>query len=294
LTRAKASKLEEIKYSFETSARLFEGMSKLLESEQAVTTNFSESREPIFIVGMPRTGTTLVERIVSSNPDIFAAGELSNFALLLKRKLGTTSPYVLDAETLERGFTSDLSGLGDQYIESTRPRTGLTPRFIDKMPLNFFYTPHILAANPKAKVICILRNPMDTCLSNYRQLFSTKFPYYDYAYDLEATARYVVAFNRLAEKFSQKMGDNFVTLRYDDLIADPENRAAELMDFLDLEFDPDYLNFHEKNTTPVSTASSVQIRQPIYSTSVGRWKKYGELVRPAMDIFDAANLEYRV
>ncbi len=294
MTRAKASKLEEIKYSFETSARLFEGMSKLLESEQAVTTNFSESREPIFIVGMPRTGTTLVERIVSSNPDIFAAGELSNFALLLKRKLGTTSPYVLDAETLERGFTSDLSGLGDQYIESTRPRTGLTPRFIDKMPLNFFYTPHILAANPKAKVICILRNPMDTCLSNYRQLFSTKFPYYDYAYDLEATARYVVAFNRLAEKFSQKMGDNFVTLRYDDLIADPENRAAELMDFLDLEFDPDYLNFHEKNTTPVSTASSVQIRQPIYSTSVGRWKKYGELVRPAMDIFDAANLEYRV
>jgi|SaaInl5LU_22_DNA_1037371.scaffolds.fasta_scaffold07611_5 tetratricopeptide (TPR) repeat protein len=292
LNRAKQSKLTQIGYDFQTDKNLFTTMSDLLDANNPEASSGSESREPIFIVGMPRTGTTLVERIVSSNPNVFAAGELTNFALLLKRRLNTESPLVLDSETLRQGYSADLSGLGDEYVESTRPRTGHTKHFIDKMPLNVFYVPHILKALPKAKVVCILRNPMDTCLSNYRQLFSTKYPYYNYAYDLESTAKYVVGFNRLAQKLSENMGSNFVTLRYDDLIQDPENRASQLMNSLDLDFDPDYLNFHEKNTTPVSTASSVQVRKPIYSSSVGRWKKYGELLQPAADIFAAAKLDY--
>lgn len=294
LKKAKEAKLAAIQYNFDKDKILFDSVHRLLDKQTPLETQPSSgSSEAIFIVGMPRTGTTLVERILSSDDSVFAAGELTNFALLLKRRLNTESPYVLDPETLATGASADLSGLGDDYIASTRPRTGHCPRFIDKMPLNFFYAAHILKAMPDAKVVCVLRNPMDTCLSNFRQLFSTKYPYYNYAYDLQATARYVLEFNRLIQRYTQCLGSNFITINYDQLIAEPAARATELMSALELEYMPEYLDFHKNNRAPVSTASSIQVRKPIYSSSVGRWKKYGDLLKPALDVFDSGALSYQ-
>ncbi|HUL81554.1 MAG TPA: sulfotransferase [Gammaproteobacteria bacterium] len=238
-----------------------------------------ESAEPIFIVGMPRTGTTLVERILSSHPAVFAAGELTNFSLALKRATATPSNRVLDPETLDAAGRVGAHALGAAYVDSTRPRTGHTARFIDKMPLNFFYAALIHRALPNARIICMRRNALDTCLSNYRQLFATTFAYYDYSFDLLDTGRYYVAFDALARLWRESIPSNYCEVRYEDVVEHTEREARRLIDFCGLDWDPRCLAFAE-NTSPVATASSIQVRQPIYRTAVARWRNYETELEP--------------
>jgi hypothetical protein len=237
--------------------------------------NGCPSEEPIFIVGMPRTGTTLVERILSSHETVFAAGELSDFSLVLKRSTATAGNMVLDPATLRAAATADARALGEAYLQSTRPRTGHTARFIDKMPLNFFYAGLIHRALPNARIICLRRNPLDTCLSNFRQLFATRFPYYRYAYDLLETGRYYALFDALMAHWRGLMPDDFREVHYEDLVTDPERETRKLLEFCGLPWDPQCLRFFE-NSAPVATASSIQVRSPLYGASVGRWKHYAE------------------
>jgi tetratricopeptide (TPR) repeat protein len=238
-----------------------------------------ESAEPIFIVGMPRTGTTLVERILSSHPAVFAAGELTNFSLAVKRAAGTPSNRVLDAETLEAAARVDARALGAAYVDSTRPRTGHTLRFIDKMPLNFFYAALIHRALPNARIICLRRNALDACLSNYRLLFATAFEYYDYAFDLLDTGRYYVRFDALARLWREAIPVNYTEVRYEDVVEHTEREARRLVDFCGLDWDRRCLEFAD-NAAPVATASSVQVRQPIYRTALERWRKYEKQIEP--------------
>ena len=198
---------------------------------------------------------------------------------MLKRASGTPSNHVLDAETLEAGGRCDLAALGSAYVESTRPRTGHTPRFIDKMPLNFFYAPLIHSALPHAKIICLRRNPLDTCLSNYRQLFATNFSYYNYAYDLLETGRYYAAFDALTAHWRAGLPQNYLEVRYEDVVDHTEQEARRLVEFCELPWDARCLAFQD-NTAPVATASSVQVRQPIYRTSVERWRHYERELAP--------------
>lgn len=244
------------------------------------------SAEPIFIVGMPRTGTTLVERILSSHPEVFAAGELSHFSLALKRLAGTQGRRVLDAETLWAARRVDPAALGRMYIDSTRPRTGHTPRFIDKMPLNFHYAGIIRRALPNARILCLRRHPLDTIVSNYRQLFATGFAYYNYAFDLADTARYWQAFDALCAHWREQLGEGFLEVHYEDVVADLEGQARRILDHCGLPFDPACLAFHE-NRAPVATASSVQVRQPIYKSSVDRWKVLESELGPALAVLNA-------
>ena len=237
------------------------------------------SEEPIFIVGMPRTGTTLVERILSSHPDVFAAGELSHFALALKRATATPSAYVLDATTLRAAGRVDLLAVGRAYIDSTRPRTGHQARFIDKMPLNFLLAGVIRAALPKARIICLRRHPLDTCLSNYRQLFATGFSYYQYAYDLLDCGRYWLAFDGLVKQWKGHLGDRFIEVQYEQVVDDLESQARRLLDFVGLPWDPRCIEFH-RNTAPVATASSAQVREPLYRRAVGRHQHYRQQLQP--------------
>ena len=241
------------------------------------------SEEPIFIVGMPRTGTTLVDRILSSHPDVFAAGELTNFALMSKRAVGTESAYIADPDTLLATKSLNFAALGRDYLDSTRPRTGHTRHFIDKMPLNFFYAGLIHRALPRARIICLRRNPLDTCLSNYRQLFATSFSYYNYAYDLLDTGRYYQQFDALMAHWRETIPEAFLEVRYESVIEDTEREARRLLDFCGLPYRPEVLAFHE-NAAPVATASSVQVRQPIYRTSIERWRKYEAQIEPLIEL----------
>ncbi len=278
LERGKRRKRARREASFAAHEALFDAAA--LTARPAPKGPGFESAEPIFIVGMPRTGTTLVERILSSHPAVFSAGELTNFSLAVKRATGTASNRVLDAETLAAAARVDARALGAAYVDSTRPRTGRAPRFIDKMPLNFLYSAMIHRALPNARIICLRRNALDACLSNYRQLFATTFEYYDYAFDLLDTGRYYVRFDSLARLWRETIpAASYTEVRYEDVVEHTEREARRLLEFCGLEWDPRCLAFDE-NAAPVATASAVQVRQPIYRTALDRWRHYEDEIGP--------------
>ena len=285
LQQGKRLKAKQVDYRFSSEAELF-GVVKSLCNEEFLAGGSPgfDSDEPIFVVGMPRTGTTLVERILSSHDDVFSAGELNDFGLTLKRMTGTPSRRVLDTETVRAAQRIDFSKVGEDYIQATRPRTGNTPYFIDKMPLNYLYAGFIRKALPRAKIVCLRRDPLDTCWANFKQLFATEFSYYNYAYDLRTTGEYYLLFDDLARHWRSTLGDAYLEIRYEDVVADLEGEARRLLSFCGLGWDDRVLSFHE-NTSPVATASAVQVRSPIYSSSVGRWKRYGEQLEPLVDLF---------
>ena len=231
-----------------------------------------DDTRPIFVVGLPRTGTTLVDRILSSHHQVRSLGELTNFALAAKRLAGTPSPRVLDPETLTAAV--DAAALGRAYLDSVADLAGEAPRFVDKMPLNVFFAGLIHAALPRARIVCLKREPRDAALSNYRQLFATQFSYYNYAYDLAHTAAYVAGFERLTAHWRAVLPpDRYVEIAYEDLVADQEGQTRRLLTACGLDWDPACLAFQD-NAAPVATASSVQVRSPIYASSIGRWRRY--------------------
>jgi len=158
------------------------------------------------------------------------------------------------------------------------------------MPLNVLYAGLICRALPNARIVCLRRHPMDAGLSNYRQLFATRFPYYDYALDLEHTGRYVSEFERLADHWATALpADRYLNVRYEDLVADQEGATRRLLAHCGLAWDPACLAFHE-NQAPVATPSAVQVRSPIHAGSVGRWKRYGAGLEPMAAALKAAGI----
>jgi tetratricopeptide (TPR) repeat protein len=287
LERGKRRKAATLRYDFSADQALFDAAGQLPTALAAHVGAGHPSTEPIFIIGMPRTGTTLVERILSSHPAVFSAGELTNFGLVLKRAAATPSNRVLDADTLLRAVDCDAAAVGAAYVESTRPRTGLVPRFIDKMPLNFFYAPLIARALPAAKIVCLRRNALDTCLSNYRQLFATGFSYYNYTYDLLDTGRYYLGFRALAEQRRLSLGAHYLEVGYEDVVLHTEREARRLLEFCELPWDSRCLAFQE-NAAPVTTASSAQVRQPIYRSALERWRHYEHELAPLKELLSSA------
>lgn len=286
LIEAKAAKRATLDYDFAQDEAIFAAAREL--ADISVSADSVTGAGPIFITGMPRTGTTLVDRILSSHSGVMSMGELAHFGLFLKQASGTASPFVLDAETLARASQVDLRDVGDTYLAATKRLRGGTANFIDKMPLNIFYAPLLLAALPGARVICLQRGAMDTCLSNFRQLFSTSYSYYNYAYDLADTGRYFLAFERLVETWQGALPPSrFTTVRYEEMVANTESETRRLLDFCGLAFEPACLDF-SANSAPVATASSVQVRKPIYSSSIDRWKRYGDALEPLAQVIRAA------
>lgn len=244
--------------------------------------NVANGTAPIFVTGLPRTGTTLVDRILSSHPDVRSVGELNSFADLVKRQAGTATRYVLDPPTFNALARQDLSQIGQDYrsfVEGLLEAMGEAgKRSVDKMPLNILNAGLIHRALPDARIIVLRRGAMDSCLSNYRQLFSTGHSYYNYSFDLLDTARYFQAFDDLVRHWAAHLPtDRFLQIRYEEIVFDQEAQTRRLLDFCGLDWDDRCLRFHE-NDAPVSTASSVQVRQPLYSGSIGRWTRYGDRV----------------
>ena len=285
LARAKAGKWAAVGHDKAFDDAVFEAATA--NARKTLGTGHDEAA-PIFIVGMPRTGTTLVDRILSGHSEITSAGELADFGLSLKQLARTPSNYVLDAETLKAAEQVDLAELGRAYMQRVKATLGLTGRFIDKMPLNAVYAPIILSALPNARVICLRRHPADTVLSNYRQMFSTRYPYYDYALNLEAAAHYYVGFDRMIRQFSDALpADRFIEVHYEAVVQDIETETRRLLEFCGLPFEAQCVDFHE-NAAPVATASSAQVRQPLYTSALARWKRYEIELAPALEILRAA------
>ena len=280
LARGKAKKRASLDYSIAEDQRLFEAVETAFDeaSLQGVSAGYAND-EPIFVIGMPRSGTTLIERVLSSHPEVLSAGELQNFAICLKRATGTVSNRVLDEATLASGRRVDAARLGQAYLESTRPMTGRLRHFVDKMPLNFLYLGFIHLALPQAKIVCLRRNPLDTCLSNFRQLFALNFSYYNYSYDLADVGAYYVLFDRLMAHWQRVLPGKVLELQYEQFVHAQESQTRRLLEHCGLDWDARCLEFH-RNQAPVATASAVQVRRGLYTGSIGRWRQYAQQLEP--------------
>lgn len=275
-------------YSFARDATVLDAIEAAWPLPAAATEAPTEA--PIFVIGMPRTGTTLVDRILSSHPGVESAGELQAMPLAVKKAAGTRTATVLDAETIAAAAGSDMAQIGHDFLQRAshhRRHPGL--RFTDKFPGNFQYLGFIARALPAARIVCLRRHPMDTVLSNFRNLFAVSSRYYDYSYDLLDIAAYYVRFDRLMTLWREALGERLLELRYEDLITDQEEQTRRILAHCELEWADECLSFHV-NSAPVSTPSAAQVRQPIYATSVARWKRHAAVLEPVRSFFERAGV----
>lgn len=234
-----------------------------------------DNKAPIFIVGQPRTGTTLIERIISSHSAVHSAGELRQFEGACRRLLGAQGDG--SAESVFRAAAElDPKQLGNAYMTLTQPMQGQEERFVDKLPMNFRFVPLILAALPNAKVIHIRRSPMDACFASFKQLFADAYPH---SYEQTEMARHHARYYKLMGDWRERFGEQFHEVDYEMVAADPEPHAHGLIDFLDLPWEDQCLNFYQQQGA-VTTASVVQVREAAHTRSVGRWRRYEEQLQP--------------
>ncbi|WP_371373108.1 sulfotransferase [Thalassotalea aquiviva] len=272
----KQRKKAELAYHVDNDLALFQALEKVtkaLKSSAVSEPGSVTSVEPIFVVGMPRTGTTLVERLLSQAPQVMSAGEMAHFSVAFKQLSTSQSGALLDTETVHSAKSIDWPTLGHTYLAKTRAITGDSKRFIDKMPINFLYIGFILQALPNAKIICLDRNYQDTVVSNYRQLFASDFAYYRYSYDLTDCARYCQGYYQLLDFFEHTFPENVYRLKYEALVNNPIAQGQALFEFIDEPWQSEFLDL-STNQAPVATASSTQVRTSINNTSVGAWKNY--------------------
>jgi tetratricopeptide (TPR) repeat protein len=232
---------------------------------------------PVFVLGMPRSGTTLIEQILASHPAVHGAGELTDFSRLANEIFDAKGNIRRYPEDMAKRTGKDLIGLGEAYVARLRALSPDAPRVTDKMPANFLYIGLIHLALPQARIIHVRRDPRDTCLSCYSKLFSAP---QDFTYDLAELGRYYRQYDRLMTHWRKALPPGrMLEVRYEDVIDDLETWARRIVDHCGLDWDPACIAFHETRR-PVRTASASQVRQPIYRTSEGRWRKYGADLEP--------------
>jgi tetratricopeptide (TPR) repeat protein len=235
----------------------------------------SDSRA-IFVMGMPRSGTTMTESILASHPDVVGAGELPFLPRLLPMIATQTSTSV---HGLITGNPSEIAQRFTQYLGASAETTALHPRFTDKMPCNFQYAGLIHALLPQAKIVHVLRDPVDTCLSNFTRLF---YRSQYQSYDLVELGRYYRAYQRLMDHWAQVLPPDAIHhVRYEDLVDDTETHARRLLSACGLDWTDACLRFQDQKRR-VRTASVTQVREPVYKTSVQKWRTYAPHLTPLL------------
>jgi tetratricopeptide (TPR) repeat protein len=228
-----------------------------------------DSRRPVFIVGMLRSGTTLAEQILASHPAVFGAGELTFWS---------NASAVANASAAADAVPLTPAG---EYLRLLQKLSPNALRVIDKMPTNFPFLGMIHAALPNARVIHMRRNPLDTCLSIYCQHFETAV---SYANDLEDLVHYYSEYLRVMEHWRATLPDDMILdVPYEGLVADQETWSRKMLEFIGLPWDPHCLEFHTANRT-VITASKWQVRQKMNASSIGRWRNYEKFLTPLLPL----------
>jgi tetratricopeptide (TPR) repeat protein len=286
LAMANAARKRDLGYDFASDAALFDALETGFAAD-VLPGEGLDTRAPIFVVGMPRTGTTLVDRILSSHPDVASAGELQAMPLAVKEAAATPSRVVVDAATIAASLTADPRVLGERYMARATPHWPAgSLYFVDKLPANMLYVGHVARALPHARIVCLRRKPMDTVWSNFKNLFAPGSPYYFYSNDLMDIARYYARFDRLVAFWQSRFPGRILELGYEALVADQEGETRRLLDHCGLGWDAATLAFHA-NTAAVATPSAAQVRRPINADAVGRWRVHAEALEPVRRFFEA-------
>jgi tetratricopeptide (TPR) repeat protein len=234
---------------------------------------------PIFILGMPRSGTTLVEQMLAGHSKVEAGGELGAMGEVVRRLGDTWSSRGEASPGTEEQVKNDLRQAAAMYTHETRALQLRKPHFTDKLPGNFLFIGLIHLLFPEARIIHCRRDPVDTCLSCYQKPFSTDLPY---SYDLTELGRYHRAYQRLMGHWQAALPPGrILDVDYESMVDDPEQGLRRILAFCGLDFEAACLDFQDVKRA-VTTASAVQVRQGLYKTSVHRWKKYGSRLDPLL------------
>ena len=252
---------------------------ELMEAKQGAG---DPSEVPVFIVGMPRSGTTLIEQILASHPDVFGAGELMYlYKLIGGGHAGANFPY--DVASLPDDAWRRFGGFYAARVRALAPQA---KRIVDKLPLNFRLVGAIHLALPNARIIHLRRDPLDICLSCYFKTFSQNI---DFTYDLGELGRFYKAYEGLMAHWRAVLPEGaMLEVQYETLVEDIETEARRIVAYCGLEWDERCLKFHKTERT-VHTVSAAQVRQPIYGSSVGRWRPYKEHLRPLLEALDVGS-----
>lgn len=232
--------------------------------------------QPIFIIGLPRSGTTLLERILSNHAEVATAGELPDFPRQLRFAADVHGHALVDERVLEKAEGLDYAGIGRRYLAQSQWRAHGKPRYIDKLPPNFMLAGLIHRALPRAPILHMRRGATDVCFSNWKALFGEA---YGYSYQLDALANHYRRYRALLDHWRAVMPGALLDVDYAELVADPERVTRKVLAFCGLPWQPGCCDI-AANPAPVSTLSSAQVRQPINSRSLGAWRRYQVQLAP--------------
>jgi tetratricopeptide (TPR) repeat protein len=281
-----ALKRRQTGYNEAATLRLFERIKAVFTRElmQEKRGGGDSSRIPVFVVGMPRSGTTLIEQILASHSKVFGAGELEEFAKAVFSLGQAKGASVTFPEIVPALSADELRQLGANYLDAISAAAGPADRIVDKLPLNFTFVGLIHLALPNARIICARRDPIDMCVSCFSTLFGGDQPH---TYDLGELGRYYRAFEALMQHWRRVLPEGvLLEVQYEDVVDDLEGQARRMVEYCGLEWEEACLAFH-KTRRSVQTASVAQVRQPIYRSSVGRWRPYKHLLQPLFQALDA-------
>ena len=243
---------------------------------EAAPTSDEGGPQPIFIVGLPRSGTTLLERILGGHPQVTDAGELRDFNAQLRWMTELPGGNEPDAALVRAAADIDFVQLGRRYLSHTRWHARGRPYYTDKLPANFLNVGFIARALPDAKILHMSRAPMDACFSNLKELFGAA---YRYSYDQREMAQHFARYQALMAHWHEAFPGRILDVQYEALAAEPERVAREVLAFCGLPWDDAVLS-PEQRTGAVATASTAQVREPIHARFVGQWRRYEAQLQP--------------
>lgn len=281
LIRANALKRKTAGYDETAVLKLFERIKSTFTADLvgSKTGGGFATQKPIFVLGMPRSGTTLVEQILASHARVTGAGELKDLSETVNSVRGSDGQQAAYPEFAPILSPSELAKIGEVYAAKLDRHAPGAERITDKMPSNFYFLGLIHLALPGAKVIHTNRNPVDTCVSCFSKLFAGE---QSQTYDLAELGRYYRAYHGLMAHWRSVLPKSaFLDVQYEEVVADTEGQARRILDHCGLEWSPQVLDFH-RTERPVKTASARQVRQPIYGSSVQRWRNYEKFLTPLL------------
>ena len=241
-----------------------------------------QANDPIFIVGLPRAGSTLIEQILSSHSEVEGTAELADIIALARKIDGRAHRHDpgLYPAALAQMNAAQFTEMGQSYLDSTAvQRVSDTPRFLDKMPNNFSHVGLINLILPNAKIIDARRHPMDCCFSGYKQLFASG---QGFTYGQERIGRYYRDYVEIMDHWDNVLPGRVLRVHYEAMVEDTENQVRRLLDYCQLPFEEQCLKFYENKRT-IRTASSEQVRQPIYRSGMNQWQPFEQWLAPLRD-----------
>lgn len=276
-----------ITYNEESTAKFIQRVSAAFDN--GIFTRLREagdpSRVPIFIVGMPRSGTTLLEQILASHPQVQAGGEMLHFDAAIKITLESDQLAAFYPECVSKLDADCFRQIGKEYLSRLPELLDGKTRFTDKLPGNFLNIGLIRLALPNARIIHAVRDPLDTCVSCYTKLFRQG---QEFSYDLGELGRYYRRYAELMDHWRAAVpGDAILDVAYEDLVEDLEGQCKRIVEHCNLSWDDRCLRYY-KTQRSIDTASAVQVRNPIYRGSIGRWRRYEALISPLSKELDGA------